>query len=63
MQTAEIKRRFLEHFEKAGHAAVPSAPLPFDDPNLLFVNAGMGETRAARSRGAHSIRRLVEERR
>jgi alanyl-tRNA synthetase len=42
MRTAEIKRRFLAYFEANGHAAVPSAPLPaIDDPNLLFVNAGM----------------------
>ncbi|HEY3507318.1 MAG TPA: alanine--tRNA ligase [Actinocatenispora sp.] len=41
MRTAEIKRRFLAHFENNGHTVVPSAPLPFDDPNLLFVNAGM----------------------
>jgi alanyl-tRNA synthetase len=42
MRTAEIKRRFLGHFEANGHAVVPSAPLPaIDDPNLLFVNAGM----------------------
>ena len=41
MHTAEIRRRFLAHFENAGHTVVPSAPLVFDDPNLLFVNAGM----------------------
>jgi alanyl-tRNA synthetase len=41
MDTADIRRRFIEHFEKAGHTAVPSAPLLLDDPNLLFVNAGM----------------------
>src|ERR1700712_4994275 len=41
MQSAEIKRRFLAHFEDNGHTVVPSAPLPFEDPNLLFVNAGM----------------------
>lgn len=41
METAEIRRRFLDHFERAGHTVVPSAPLLFDDPNLLFVNAGM----------------------
>ncbi|HUS21682.1 MAG TPA: alanine--tRNA ligase [Aeromicrobium sp.] len=41
MKTAEIRRRFLAHFEDAGHTVVPSAPLLFDDPNLLFVNAGM----------------------
>ena len=41
MKTAEIRRRFLAYFEAAGHTVVPSAPLPYDDPNLLFVNAGM----------------------
>ena len=42
MRTAEVKRRFLAHFEKNGHTVVPSAPLPaIDDPNLLFINAGM----------------------
>src|SRR5262245_12955577 len=42
MRTAEVKRRFLAHFEKQGHTVVPSAPLPaIDDPNLLFINAGM----------------------
>jgi len=41
MDTAEIRRRFLAHFEARGHQVVPSAPLLVDDPNLLFVNAGM----------------------
>ena len=41
MQTHEIRRRFLDHFVKAGHTEVPSASLVLDDPNLLFVNAGM----------------------
>src|SRR6478609_11447380 len=42
MRTAEIKRRFLAYFEANGHTVVPSAPLPaIDDPNLLFINAGM----------------------
>jgi alanyl-tRNA synthetase len=42
MNSAEIKRRFLAHFEANGHTVVPSAPLPaIDDPNLLFINAGM----------------------
>ncbi|MGF7120907.1 alanine--tRNA ligase [Rhodococcus sp. BE178] len=41
MQTHEIRRRFLDHFVKAGHTEVPSASLILDDPNLLFVNAGM----------------------
>ena len=41
MRSAEIRARFLGHFERNGHVVVPSVPLPFDDPNLLFVNAGM----------------------
>jgi alanyl-tRNA synthetase len=41
MDTADIRRRFVGHFEAAGHTPVPSAPLLLDDPNLLFVNAGM----------------------
>jgi alanyl-tRNA synthetase len=41
MQTAEIRRRFLEHFEKRGHTVVPSAPLVSPDPSLLFTVAGM----------------------
>jgi alanyl-tRNA synthetase len=41
MDTAEIRRRFLAHFEAAGHTVVPSASTLADDPNLLFVNAGM----------------------
>ena len=41
MDTAEIRRRWLRFFESRGHTVVPSAPLLYDDPNLLFVNAGM----------------------
>lgn len=41
MYTHEIRERFTEHFVKAGHTSVPSASLILDDPNLLFVNAGM----------------------
>ncbi|MFC7596625.1 alanine--tRNA ligase [Terrabacter sp. GCM10028922] len=41
METAEIRRRWLSYFGSRGHTVVPSAPLVHDDPNLLFVNAGM----------------------
>ncbi|HET7734835.1 MAG TPA: alanine--tRNA ligase [Nocardioidaceae bacterium] len=41
METAEIRRRFIAHFESRGHTPVASASLLLDDPNLLFVNAGM----------------------
>ncbi len=40
--TNDIRRSFLEFFEKNGHARVQSAPLvPHNDPTLMFVNAGM----------------------
>ena len=41
METAEIRRRWLDFFAGRGHTVVPSAPLLYDDPTLLFVNAGM----------------------
>jgi alanyl-tRNA synthetase len=41
VQTHEIRKRFLDHYVKAGHTEVPSASVVLDDPNLLFVNAGM----------------------
>ena len=40
--TNDIRRSFLDYFASNGHAAVPSAPLvPYSDPTLMFVNAGM----------------------
>jgi len=41
MKTAEIKRRWLDYFEKKGHTVVPSASLISQDPTLMFVVAGM----------------------
>ncbi|WP_296202607.1 alanine--tRNA ligase [uncultured Corynebacterium sp.] len=41
MKTHEIRERFTAHFVNKGHEPVPSASLILDDPNLLFVNAGM----------------------
>src|SRR5438270_12401605 len=39
--TNDIRRGFLDYFERNGHARVPSAPLvPQNDPTLMFVNAG-----------------------
>ena len=40
--TNDIRRSFLDFFESADHAQVQSAPLvPYNDPTLMFVNAGM----------------------
>ncbi|MGI8393524.1 alanine--tRNA ligase [Leucobacter sp. W1038] len=41
MQTAEIRQRWLDFFEKNGHTVVPSASLVSDDPSLMFTVAGM----------------------
>src|ERR687891_991769 len=40
----DIRRSFLQYFERHGHRVVPSSPLvPHEDPTLLFTNAGMNQ--------------------
>jgi alanyl-tRNA synthetase len=42
ISTNDIRKGFLDYFAREGHAVVPSAPLvPYSDPTLMFVNAGM----------------------
>ncbi len=42
MNSAEIRRKFLQYFESQGHTIVRASPLvPANDPTLLFVNSGM----------------------
>ncbi|MDH4058573.1 MAG: alanine--tRNA ligase, partial [Cyclobacteriaceae bacterium] len=42
MDSASIRHKFLEFFEKKGHSIVRSAPLVLkNDPTLLFTNSGM----------------------
>ena len=42
IEANDIRRRFLDYFERSGHEVVASSPLvPANDPTLLFTNAGM----------------------
>jgi alanyl-tRNA synthetase len=44
MTSSEIRNSFLIFFEERAHTIVPSAPVvPYDDPTLLFANAGMNQ--------------------
>ena len=48
MKAAEIRREYLAFFEAAGHRVVSSSSLvPYNDPTLLFTNAGMNQFKDA----------------
>lgn len=41
MDSAEIRKKFLEFFKERGHVVVPSSSLIPDDPSVLLTTAGM----------------------
>lgn len=44
MLTQTIRRQFLQYFKDRQHAVIASSPVvPYDDPTLLFNNAGMNQ--------------------
>lgn len=44
MTSSEIRNSFLKFFEERDHIIISSSPVvPYDDPTLLFTNAGMNQ--------------------
>jgi alanyl-tRNA synthetase len=42
--SAKVRKAFLDYFESKGHTFWPSSStIPYEDPTLLFANAGMNQ--------------------
>lgn len=46
MSSQELRKKFLDFFEKRGHKVVPSSSLLPDDPSVLLTTAGMQQFKA-----------------
>lgn len=41
-----VRQQFFDYFKSKDHIYVPSSPvIPYEDPTLLFANAGMNQVR------------------
>jgi len=41
-----VRQQFFDFFRQKNHVLIPSSPtIPFEDPTLLFANAGMNQVR------------------
>jgi alanyl-tRNA synthetase len=46
---SNVRQQFFDYFKSKGHIYVPSSSvIPYEDPTLLFANAGMNQVRVLR---------------